>query len=324
MVRLPLGARPRPDGQGPRLPPTVRPPGTPRPAGVHLHWAMPDALLRGTLGRAATGREPAGPAALPDRWVVLRLLTPDGATTVAVRGWVLEADRARGRPGRLAGRAARPPPRRPARCRPAELTGTAGGSPTWAATYDAVLNRFAFHDPLDDLATGARTASTATPRATSSRAGGRTRASTRSTRAQPRDSLDALLHALGLERGDARWGDTPATSAPRTTCASRAGRGQPDAAQPVRRSTRTTAAPPGAAAAADQPISAQVTDQVRSDAGADEAAAAFAATPRWPHATLLHGSVYGVPLRGARSRVAVDDRPSADGLRVALGSTTTT
>ncbi len=69
--------------------------GTPRPAGVHLHWAMPDALLRGTLdtaGQATANRM--GLAPLPDRWVVLRLLFPDGAARPDLAGWVLEADRA--------------------------------------------------------------------------------------------------------------------------------------------------------------------------------------------------------------------------------------
>src|SRR5262249_42226840 len=35
---------------------------------------------------------------------------------------------------------------------PEQLTGTVGGSVSWSAVYDAVGNRFAFHDPLDDLA----------------------------------------------------------------------------------------------------------------------------------------------------------------------------
>ena len=62
-----------------------------------------------------------------------------------------------------------------------------------------------------------------------------------------------------------------------------------------------------------------MTSQIRSTL-ADKATAAFAATPWWPHATLLHGSVYGVPLRALDPVLAVDNRPSADGVRVALGS----
>ena len=36
---------------------SIRREGTPRPAGVHLHWAMPDALLRGTLDAARRRRQ---------------------------------------------------------------------------------------------------------------------------------------------------------------------------------------------------------------------------------------------------------------------------
>ena len=66
--------------------------GAPRPPGVHLHWALPDALLRGDAARPAprrggpradrptAGGGGLGLAALPDRWLVLRLLAPqDGA-----------------------------------------------------------------------------------------------------------------------------------------------------------------------------------------------------------------------------------------------------
>ena len=69
-------------------------PGVVRDPGVHLHWAMPDALLRGTLATTAGRRRRTGSAlpALPDRWLVLRLLVPNGAPQAAVRGWVICAD----------------------------------------------------------------------------------------------------------------------------------------------------------------------------------------------------------------------------------------
>ena len=69
--------------------------GTPRPAGVHLHWAMPDALLRGALAERPDGSaNRLGLPVLPDRWVVLRLAAAGRARRPVVTGWVLEADRA--------------------------------------------------------------------------------------------------------------------------------------------------------------------------------------------------------------------------------------
>ena len=94
----------------------------PRPPGVHLHWAMPDALLRGALADPSSAHRPpasgpsaagggVGMAALPDRWLVLRLLAPAaGAGTAVSRGWVLDA--ATGRAWDLVRLDWRPPGRR--------------------------------------------------------------------------------------------------------------------------------------------------------------------------------------------------------------------
>src|SRR5688572_8393803 len=71
-------------------------PGAPRESGVHLHWAMPDALLRGVLERKADGSpNRLSLPLLPDRWVVLRILLPRGAANVVVTGWVLESEYAK-------------------------------------------------------------------------------------------------------------------------------------------------------------------------------------------------------------------------------------
>src|SRR5829696_1672899 len=62
--------------------------GAARPAGVHLHWALPDALLRGENDPATKKvRMPR----LPDRWVVVRTLLPEGGRTAYASGWVLDA-----------------------------------------------------------------------------------------------------------------------------------------------------------------------------------------------------------------------------------------
>src|SRR5436190_18902581 len=155
MVRLPF-ALTEPDGQPPAEMPAPFDAGAAREPGVHLHWAMPDALLRGTLTTKPDGsRNRLELAALPDRWLVLRLYVPSGAAQVATRGWVVCADT-----GTVVGLAdwageQSPPAAKRRTVAPNELTGSVGGSPQWASTYDAVIDRFAFHDPLDDLAAAA-------------------------------------------------------------------------------------------------------------------------------------------------------------------------
>ena len=70
----------------------------------------------------------------------------------------------------------------PARVPAGQLTAVAGADVAWAATYDAVVDRFAFHDDLAGRAPAARRSPT------SSSAGGRTRPS---TRCQRRDRASA-------------------------------------------------------------------------------------------------------------------------------------
>ena len=69
--------------------------GTPRPAGVHLHWAMPDALLRGTLDDVAAGA-PTGwrCRCCPIAGSCCACSCRPAASDPVVTGWVLEADRA--------------------------------------------------------------------------------------------------------------------------------------------------------------------------------------------------------------------------------------
>jgi hypothetical protein len=128
-----------------------------RPAGVHLHWAMPDGLTRGDAGAARSTPIPAGNPTglppLPDRWVVVRM----NHGTSTKRAWVLEGDRGehhdlprwRERGAAPAGTVTGATGRRiiPSN----SLTAVAGGDAAWAATYDAVVDRFAFHDDLADI-----------------------------------------------------------------------------------------------------------------------------------------------------------------------------
>lgn len=312
MVRLPSALNAA-DGQGPGFPAPFTA-GTARPAGVHLQWAPPDALMRGRLD-VTPDRNRLDLPALPDRWVVLRLVTPAGATTVAVHGWVIEADRAvkvELADWPAGGATAAPAG---AQVAPAALTGSAGGTPAWAVTYDSVENRFALHDPLDDMAQVAPNG-VAGDAVTYLVAGWWSDVSLDPLdAATDRNSLDELLHSLGWS-AVTPWVDTPAYQ-----------RSLDDVAQ-RRAAVNLTSAnrfvldpndqPPPAPPIAEQPV-AEMTSQVRSTL-ADKATAAFVATPWWPHATLLHGSVYGVPVRPVDATLLAGHRPSADVVRVALGS----
>ncbi len=114
-----------------------------RPSGIHLHWAMPDALLRGAHDPAtASLRLPA----LPDRWVVVRALLPDGGRVAHIAGWVVDAVQGTTTP--LDVYAGTPTPGDPL----VPLDGSSGGSLLWSATYEGAKGRFTLHDPLDDLA----------------------------------------------------------------------------------------------------------------------------------------------------------------------------
>jgi hypothetical protein len=137
----------------PRPPDPFAAPG-PRQPGVHLHWAMPDALTRGDAGAARGNAVPPGNPMnmppLPDRWLIVRM----PHTTDGCQAFMVDADRQRHVAltdwGELtplpAGTLVTPQGRwyYPG----TRLTATAGGEVAWAATYDAVVDRFAFYDPL--------------------------------------------------------------------------------------------------------------------------------------------------------------------------------
>ena len=309
-------------------PPAFSDPGA-RPAGVHLHWAMPDALLRGTLqdprGQAGGGL---GLAALPDRWAVLRLLAPaaDGSNApVHVRGWLLDGatssvrDLATGAdgpvlPGTGTGRA----------LAPAELTGTAGGTLTWTASYDAAFARFAWYDPLDDLAADAELGG-ALP---GGPAGGKASYLVVGWWSEPDvDPLDGVRTEGGLAERTAELG---------WRIVDGGGREHLDAAGPQDRAKalgipvaeRFDPGRPQAlaqrAAAPDAAVSGpalQAKALSNANAFAREAALVIEGTQVATEAsTLAHGAVIGVPVDGRA--VSVDLQPSADRVQVALGEHT--
>jgi hypothetical protein len=142
----------------PQPPPLFGPPAA-RAPGVYLHWAMPDGLTRGRAtdanADAPAPGDPLGLPPLPDRWLVTRI----DYGTLRVRAWVIEADRAAHHD--LAGWTEPGPLPAGTRKTPAgrryfggdQLTAVAGGDVAWAATVDAVGDRFAFYDDLAGVQT---------------------------------------------------------------------------------------------------------------------------------------------------------------------------
>lgn len=335
-VRLPFALTAQDDEPAEPMPAPLAA-GAPRDPGVHLHWALPDALLKGTLAGAEGDNRLAMPP-LPDRWVVLRLVAPLDSLVPQVTGWVLESDTARVVP--LAGWTGQPSAGAPQLGRtltPDELTGTAGGSLTWTGGYDAAAGRFAVHDPLTGLPDKGAVGDLATYLVAG-------------WWSDPvRDPLDGAqtdtsLHARLAELGwslttDAEGGDgvdrSRAVEAARreTFVATRdryAAPAQPKLADKQRAApaAATPAAEAAAAAAAAASATIPAADRLREladpvhafkpafSAVADAAAGVIAAEPGWPRSTLLHGAVHGVPVAGD---VVADARPDGTSLGVVLG-----
>ncbi len=139
---------PKDDSSWPEHPPVFAE-GRRRPAGVYVHVAMPDGLTRGTrrhAGDAIGVGNPMGLPTLPDRVLVTRLL--HGSTKRRI--WMLLADQAKQVDlTALAATQTTDESRR--------LTAVSGGDAAWAATFDAVVDRYALYDDLSDLTEAERT-----------------------------------------------------------------------------------------------------------------------------------------------------------------------
>jgi hypothetical protein len=303
--------------------------GTPRPAGVHLHWAMPDALLRGTLkerGAGTTNR--LFLPLLPDRWVVLRVILPRGASEVVVTGWVLEADRAVAVPlgswteGGAASQAAMPAGSTVDR---SQLTGTVGGAVSWSGVYDAVLNRFAFHDPLNDLPQVAPTGVDEDCAAYLVAGWWSDPANDPLDPVRDNDSLHELLERLRWrllhEWGDEQWtqrqeqAEADLRKALGLKTENRWSSARPAGTRGVPGAQRAPAAGTGAFVPLDRTFIEQPA-HVATSIFATEAARYFVTAPWQLRASLLHGAIYGVPVAGAPS---IDRRPTASVVSAALG-----
>ena len=259
MVRLPLLlAGPDGDRARRRRCPTCSSEGTPRPAGVHLHWAMPDALLRGSP--RPSGRrhgQPARPARrCPTGGSCCASLLPDGRSDAArARLGARGRPRRRHAARRVVARARgvdRPRSRPASPSTPASSPGTVGGS---VSVGGVVRRRRSTGSPSTIRSTTSprsrRRASTATPPPTSSPAGGSDPARDPLDGARSADSLAELLDAL-------RWrllatGATPARAQLRRAQRRRAAQGarprRPATASTERRASTHRRSAPRAAAA---------------------------------------------------------------------------
>ncbi|MCU0910417.1 MAG: hypothetical protein MUE98_03455, partial [Rhodobacteraceae bacterium] len=166
------------------LPGTFQKASDPLDVGIHLHWALPQALTHGTQDEAGA----IAFQAAPNRWLVLRIATntavPKSPST-DLKAWILESDRlwdgeaplqpgdpvqnmtslavpiepdpnvqpnkswkSLGRVFQLDGWSEDPSAQR------ADLTSLGYGEATYAATYQLCPNVFGFWDTLDDLDPG--------------------------------------------------------------------------------------------------------------------------------------------------------------------------
>ena len=273
--------------------------GTTRPPGVHLHWALPDALLRGAADPEATDLDF---PELPDRWVVVRVLYPDGGRPPVLRGWVI--DSVEGSVTPLADYAGTPATTddRPTLDR---LDGTAGGSLHWTAVYEASVNRFGFHDPLNDDQLENRPSDRATY-VVAGWASTTDRDPLGPTRTEKLDLFE-LLDRLG-------WSATEMPAGEYRTGLSDLQRLRDIDLDTVAESSNAVEVRFGGAGQTFEGF--EIAGMTRAaDVGADK----IVVTSDPPsYRSLFHGFVAGVPIDGEPVR-GVDDRPRAENLDLAMG-----
>jgi hypothetical protein len=284
--------------------------GTVRPAGVHLHWALPDALLRGepaSPDENGSAEDMAFPA-LPDRWVVLRMLRPLGVKTVHVRGWAIDAKRKVALPlETFAGSFDAATGAIPF----ARLDGEFGGSLMWTASYSASEGRFTFHDPLSDLPLP----TTVAPRGLQDNSASYVVCGWWNTLTEDplaasagESALLATLEALKWSLDDDATG--PVTDSKRMRRDdNNASIGLMSPSDDTKVSYVSNAGPK-----VTQKIYGVGTGNAFPVSEASEIVMA-PPTPRF--STLLHGSVFGVPTTGSTS--SADDRPRASDVTIAIG-----
>jgi hypothetical protein len=267
-----------------------------RDPGVYLHWALPDGL---TQGRATGAGGAARWRPLPNRWLVVRLAY---GMPRPVTAWVIEADRGRHLPLDTWREEAAASGGRTPQLAAEDLTAVVGGDPAWAAVYDSVEDRFAFHDDLTGL-TGSPTQPLAyVVVGWYSRADLDPLGDPAATLAADDPDAEAGGGAEAFQRLLARLGWS--VDAERLAAAQAAAEGAGAA-------TALVGLEPAAQAVKE-------TDFGRLLDGA--AGVASSARPWWPTQSVYHGVIYGVrPQRGPQE--PPDPRPTRAAVRPALGAT---
>jgi len=274
--------------------------GAVRPSGVHVHWAMPDAMLRAADADLA---DDFVLPPLPDRWVVLRVLYPVGQRRPFVRGWVLDA--VHGTVTALDGFTG---DKATSKQESIPLDGLIGGGPLWTAAYDASIGRFGLHDALDDMDALREMApqGLASDQATYVVAGWTTDRDDDPLDSGMPDDLDDLLADLG-------WRVDHEADLDHLT---------PDVASELRLAdiemySQPNDTPKVEIVTPDRNEQYEFEDLVaRQGVPVKEMDRVIVAPRARQYASLFHGMVAGVPVGGALPRG--DDRPSASRLEVAV------
>jgi hypothetical protein len=126
------------------------------PPGVHLHWALPDALTHGRQIRDNSNDEPKQPPEfpfIPNRWMVQRIIREPQNGNINLRTWIIESDFLF---AAYAGKCfdGEDWQEGPNPAYKLKLTALGYGDPAFAAYYPACKSMLGFHDALTDVADG--------------------------------------------------------------------------------------------------------------------------------------------------------------------------
>lgn len=284
--------------------------GAVRAAGVHVHWALPDALLRGEPStRDANGQsKQLELPALPDRWVVLRMLRPKGVKRPLIRGWVIDPKTKVTAP--LETFAGTFPAGTPLDAFD-RLDGGVGGSLMWTGSYSASSGRFAFHDPLADVPPPAAAA----PNGLFDASAAYVVAGWYTDLALDPLGAKAGLLALSTRLSKMDW-LLDDDALPVVTNDSRTRRDKTNASLGLTAPADTTTVE-YVPDVGTKTMSKVFTASAGIAAPVKDLSQMVLATPQPEFATMLHGAVYGVPISGALG--PADDRPPVNAVTIALG-----